>query len=69
VRLRHHGDIARIELDQTDMAMVIQTDFRQGIIEYLKALGYKYVTLDLTGYRTGSLNEVLNVANREGKND
>ena len=68
VRLRHHGDIARIELDQPDMAMVIQTDFRQGIIEHLKVLGYKYVTLDLTGYRVGSLNEVLNVASREGEN-
>ena len=68
VRLRHHGDIARIELDQPDMAKIIKTDIRQGIIEHFKALGYKYVTLDLTGYRTGSLNEVLGIANQEGKN-
>jgi pyridinium-3,5-biscarboxylic acid mononucleotide sulfurtransferase len=66
VRLRHHGDIARIELDQPDMAKIIKTDIRQGIIEHFKALGYKYVTLDLTGYRTGSLNEVLGIANQEG---
>ena len=68
VRLRHHGDIARIELDQPDMAIIIKTDIRQGIIEHFKALGYKYVTLDLTGYRTGSLNEVLGIANQEGNN-
>jgi uncharacterized protein len=68
VRLRHHGDIARIELDQPDMAKIIKTDIRQGVIEHFKALGYKYVTLDLTGYRTGSLNEVLGIANQEGKN-
>jgi len=68
VRLRHHGDIARIELDQPDMAIIIKTDIRQGIIEHFKVLGYKYVTLDLTGYRTGSLNEVLGIANQEGKN-
>ena len=68
LRLRHHGDIARIELDQPDMAKIINADIRQGIVAHLKALGYKYVTLDLTGYRTGSLNEVLNVASREGEN-
>ena len=68
VRLRHHGDIARIELDQPDMAKIIKTDIRHGIIEHFKALGYKYVTLDLTGYRTGSLNEVLGIANQEGNN-
>jgi uncharacterized protein len=68
VRLRHHGDIARIELDQPDMAKIIKTDIRQGIIEHFKALGYKYVTLDLTGYRTGSLNEFLGIANQEGNN-
>ena len=68
VRLRHHGDIARIELDQPDMAKIIKTDIRQGVIGHFKALGYKYVTLDLTGYRTGSLNEVLGIANQEGNN-
>ena len=69
LRLRHHGDIARIELDQSDMAIIIKADIRQGFVEHLKALGYKYVTLDLTGYRIGSLNEVLNTESREGEND
>ncbi len=69
LRLRHHGNIARIELDQEDMAKILKADIRQGIVEHLKALGYKYVVLDLTGYRIGSLNEVLNITNREGQND
>ena len=68
LRLRHHGDIARIELDPEDMVKIITPEIRQDIVTKLKALGYKYVALDLTGYRTGSLNEVLNLAGDEGKN-
>jgi len=59
LRLRHHGNIARLELDSKDMAIVLNDETRKGIVEYMKKIGYKYVTLDLTGYRTGSLNEVL----------
>ncbi|MGP8079987.1 MAG: ATP-dependent sacrificial sulfur transferase LarE [Dehalococcoidales bacterium] len=66
LRLRHHGDVARIELDPEDIAKVIKPEIRQDIVAHLKALGYKYVALDLTGYRIGSLNEVLNMAGREG---
>jgi pyridinium-3,5-biscarboxylic acid mononucleotide sulfurtransferase len=65
LRLRHHGDLARIELEPKDMAALLQQDIRLGVVEHLTALGYKYVALDLTGYRTGSLNEVLNIADRE----
>ena len=68
LRLRHHGDIARIELDPEDMAKIVTPEIRQDIVTHLKALGYKYVALDLTGYRIGSLNEVLNLAVREGQN-
>jgi pyridinium-3,5-biscarboxylic acid mononucleotide sulfurtransferase len=56
LRLRHHGEIARIEVDQQDIPRLAQEDVRQGIVNRLKELGYKYITLDLTGYRTGSLN-------------
>jgi uncharacterized protein len=56
LRLRHHGDIARIEVDEKDMPIVMKNDIRSGIVKHIKALGYKYVALDLTGYRTGSLN-------------
>jgi pyridinium-3,5-biscarboxylic acid mononucleotide sulfurtransferase len=66
LRLRHHGDIARIELDEKDMALVLRSDVRKGIVDVIKKLGYKYVALDLTGYRTGSLNAGLVAASRTG---
>jgi uncharacterized protein len=68
LRLRHHADIARIELDPEDMAKIITPEIREDIVTHLKALGYKYVALDLMGYRIGSLNEVLNLAANEGQN-
>lgn len=63
LRVRHHvlpsGDqIARIETDDAGMYLVLPR--RREITEHLKSLGYLYVTLDLAGYRTGSLNEALN---------
>lgn len=60
-RLRHHGDIARIEVDPMDMSIILKDDVRKGIVDHLKSLGYRYVALDLTGYRTGSLNDVLDI--------
>lgn len=59
VRVRHHSDVARIELPPEDLVRVISEGLNQSISESLKEIGYKYVTLDLEGYRTGSLNEVL----------
>ncbi|MCR4688148.1 MAG: ATP-dependent sacrificial sulfur transferase LarE [Saccharofermentans sp.] len=56
-RVRKHGNLARIELREEDMAKVATV--RQEINRKLKEAGFTYVTLDLTGYRTGSLNEVL----------
>ena len=56
LRLRHHGDIARIEIEEKDMGRVLDDTTRREIVRRLKAIGYLYVTLDLTGYRTGSLN-------------
>lgn len=58
-RVRHHGDLARIELTEEDLSRVMQPDVREAVVRDLKALGYAYVSLDLTGYRTGSMNEVL----------
>ena len=57
VRVRHHGEIARIEVMPHEMAKVIER--AEEISRKLKELGFKYVTLDLGGYRTGSMNEVL----------
>lgn len=54
-RVRHHGEIARLELRQEDIPTA--ADKRDEIVAGLKKFGYKYVTLDLAGYRTGSLLE------------
>lgn len=59
LRVRHHGDVARIELEPDDIAVLLDTQTRQRVVERLKELGYKYVTVDLAGFRSGSLNEVL----------
>ena len=56
-RVRHHDDIARIEVTETDFIKILLN--RDEIISYFKKLGFVYVTLDLQGYRSGSLNEVL----------
>jgi uncharacterized protein len=59
LRVRHHDDVARIELEPDDMAVLLDAATRARAVERLKELGYKYVTLDLAGFRSGSLNEVL----------
>ena len=56
VRLRDHGDIARIEVQREDMPLFLDKELHAKLIERLKELGYQYVTLDLEGYRTGSMN-------------
>ena len=59
VRVRHHDRIARIELLKEDFPILLEADIRIQVLSRLKELGYTYVTIDLEGYRTGSLNEVL----------
>jgi len=59
VRVRHHNKIARIEVPQKDIPRFFEEKLRSQILSYLKKLGYSYVTVDLQGYRTGSMNEVL----------
>ena len=59
VRVRHHGNTARIEVPAERLADLVRDDVRRQIVERFKTLGYTYVTVDLQGYRTGSLNEVL----------
>lgn len=56
-RVRHHGDIARLELPLHELERAVA--LREEIVERLKALGYVYVTLDLQGFRSGSMNEPL----------
>jgi len=59
VRVRHHGDVARLELAREDMARALDDEVAQAIDRALRALGFRYVALDLKGYRLGSLNEGL----------
>jgi uncharacterized protein len=58
-RVRHHGPVARIELNASDMKRVMEPAIRGSITAKLKELGFLYVTLDLEGYVTGSLNKAL----------
>jgi len=59
VRVRVHGGIARVEVARSDIKRLINPALRDKIIRRLKTLGFTYITLDLEGYRSGSLNEVL----------
>jgi uncharacterized protein len=56
VRVRHHGEIARIEVAKEDFAKLTSGNAREAITAAFKKLGYTYVCLDLEGYRTGSMN-------------
>lgn len=57
VRVRVHGNVARIELDRSDLPRAIDPDVSRRIVDALKDCGFTYVTLDLQGYRTGSMDE------------
>lgn len=59
LRLRHHGEIARIELAREEIARALEPEMAQALDRALRALGFQYVALDLRGYRLGSLNEGL----------
>ncbi len=59
VRVRHHGDVARIEVPPTDLARFFESGRNERIVHQLKEIGFRYVTVDLQGYRSGSLNESL----------
>jgi uncharacterized protein len=65
-RVRHHGTIARIEVDPRDFEELLRSPLREMLIEKIKAVGFQYVTLDLEGYRTGSMNEAVKLAIRRG---
>ncbi|MBU4601567.1 ATP-dependent sacrificial sulfur transferase LarE [bacterium] len=60
VRVRYHNDLAKIEVREEDMLFSMEEDLRKRIITKLKKLGFIYITLDLQGYRSGSMNEELN---------
>jgi uncharacterized protein len=58
-RVRHHGDIARIEIAREEMARAMTTEMAAEFSRVFKKLGFKFVTLDLEGFRSGSMNALL----------
>jgi len=66
LRVRYHrGDVARIEVSTEALASLLEEPLRREVIEKLKSVGFKYVSLDLEGFRSGSLNAVLPVESLE----
>ena len=59
VRVRHHGNLARIEVEEEQYPKLLDRELRHTISDQFKALGFVYVSIDITGYRTGSMNETL----------
>jgi uncharacterized protein len=55
-RVRVHGDVARIEVDLADLPRLAETGVRERAVRGLRELGYRYVALDLEGFRSGSMN-------------
>lgn len=53
-RVRHYGDLCRIEVDPGEIPRLLEENFRMGLVAAFREIGYKHVTLDLAGYRTGS---------------
>ena len=58
-RVRHHGSIARIEVAPDELPRIFEENNRKKIVSHLSSLGYSYIAVDLEGYRSGSMNEVL----------
>ena len=59
LRVRHHDTVARIEIEPKDFLALLDDSVRDEITEYFKSIGYSYVTMDMNGFRSGSLNEIL----------
>ena len=63
--IRDSDTVARIEVEPQDFALVIEENFRSEVSQYFKTIGYSYVTVDLDGFRSGSLNEILAGINKK----
>jgi uncharacterized protein len=62
LRVRHHGETARIEVPLAELVRLVEGETRLRVVDRLKSLGYRYVALDLEGFRSGSLNAGLDPA-------
>jgi uncharacterized protein len=65
-RVRHHDELARIEIGAEELPRALEQEARVAIVRTLKAIGYRFVTIDLQGYRRGSLNEGLPLLRVDG---
>jgi uncharacterized protein len=61
VRVRHHGELARIEIDRSELVNALSLEMLDRISSGVLSAGFKYVTLDAMGYRSGSMNDVIPV--------
>jgi uncharacterized protein len=60
VRVRYHkGDLARLEVPATELGRLVEEATRRALVDGLKGLGFRFVTLDLEGFRSGSLNTLV----------
>ena len=66
-RVRHHGDVVRIEIAREEMKRALNMDMFDRLASEFKAIGFRFVTLDVEGYRTGALNEALSGIEVSGK--
>ena len=64
VRVRHHDEIARLEIEAKDLSQFTQAALRNQVIKHFRSLGFTYVTLDLEGYSMGSLNRAVSAAQK-----
>ena len=67
LRVRYHGNLARIEVPAGELARCLEEEVRSAVVRFFKGVGFTYVTLDLQGYRTGAMNEVLDLKTGEGE--
>ena len=61
VRVRFHGNLARIETDEAGFQELLKKSIRNKIYDRFRQIGFIYITVDIKGYRTGSMNEILNL--------
>ena len=62
-RVRVHGPLARIELQPQDFCLLLDETRRRVLVNKIKSFGFRYVSLDLEGFRSGSMNEILSAKN------
>jgi uncharacterized protein len=60
-RVRYHGEVARLEVEAREISRLLETETREKVDSALKSIGFRFVTVDLKGFRSGSLNEGIAV--------